>query len=118
MEKIIDVPALPAGCGRIRRGQLDLAKSAVGFTVSAQTETEQGLAVTQTTDEQQVNTQKEFAQQSQITLAFTQKDVECKTNEVSAKSAVMKFGPGAVENPFAKANDLITDLITRTFFVC
>ena len=32
----------------------------------------------------------------------------CKTNEVPAKSAVMKCGLGAGENPFAKVNELIT----------
>ena len=34
----------------------------------------QGLAVTQTIEEQQAKTQKEFAHQPQITLTFTQKD--------------------------------------------
>ena len=43
----------------------------------------------QATDEQQANTHKEFAHQSQLTLAFTQKDMEYKTNEVSAKSAAL-----------------------------
>ena len=53
-------------------------------------------------DEQQINTQKEFVHQSGLTLAFTQKDVECKTNEVSARSAFMKFGPGAGETRLPK----------------
>ena len=66
--------------------------------------------MTQTTDEQLVNTKKEFAHQSQPTLAFTQKDM---TNEVPAKSAVMKCDPGAGENTFAKVSELITDLITE-----
>ena len=47
-------------------------------------------------NERQVNAQEDFAQQSQLTLAFTQKDMEYKTNAVSTKSALMKFGPGAV----------------------
>ena len=58
--------------------QFDLAESALGVIVSSQTETERGLAVIQATDKQEVNTQKEFAHQSQLTLAFAQKDVECK----------------------------------------
>ena len=32
---------------------------------------------------------------------------------MSAKSLVMKFGPGAVVNAFAKVNDLITELVTE-----
>ena len=38
--------------------------------------------------------------------------MECKTNEVSARSTVMKFSPDTGENPFAKMNELITGLIT------
>merc|ERR1712064_222699 len=69
--------------------QFDLAEGAVGIIVSLQTETERELAVTQATEEQQANTHKEFVHQSQLTLASTQKDVEYKTNEVSAKSAAL-----------------------------
>ena len=64
--------------------------------------------MTQTTDEQQGDTQKELAH----TLAITQKAGECKSTEVSAKSAVVKCDPGAGENPFARVNELITELIT------
>ena len=44
----------------------------------------QELAVTQANDEEQVSTHKEFAHSSQ-----TPKDVEFKTNEVSAKSSAL-----------------------------
>ena len=68
--------------------------------------------MTQPTDEQQANTQKEIAHQSLLTLALTQKDVECKTNAVSDKFLVMKCGRGAGEDPFSKVKELITDFIT------
>ena len=67
--------------------------------------------MTQTTDEQQANTQKEFAHQLQLTL--TPKDVECRTNEMSAKSAVMKFGPDPVENPLGDEEKLSMDVINK-----
>ena len=50
--------------------QFDLGENAVGVVVSSKTEAERGLAVIQTINEQQANTQKEFAHQVQPSLAF------------------------------------------------
>ena len=80
INKVIDVPVglrrqvvnVPAP--QIRQTPCDSAEGAVGIIVSLENETERGLAVAQATDEQQAN---------------TQKDVEHKTNEVSAKSAAL-----------------------------
>ena len=40
--------------------------------------------------------------------------MEHETDEVSEKSDVMKSGPDAGENPFARVNGLIADLIQDT----
>ena len=100
VEQIIDVPAV-AGCGRNCRGAQErisecIVQEIVGpsrVQQSRQTplESERGLAVTQTTNEQQIRVQQEFAHQSQF---------------ASCVSAVTKFGLGAVEDSLCLINRL------------
>ena len=112
VEQIVDVP-VPTATSQERISEFEqIVDVPVTLSISKQAETKRELAVTQATDEQQANTRKELAHQSQLTLAFTQKDVEYKTNEVSVKSAAVSQSKADLDGA-KRSWDLHTSTLTR-----